>query len=247
MTASSEKQLSGKVAIITGAGRGIGAATARLFAREGARVVIASRHEEELHNVAEAIERECGTGVVMALRADIAEETSVKNLFQKSLKAFGPVDLLINNAGILKLSDVIDQEAEDWDQTMAVNLRGTFLCSREAFRQMKASGRGGSIINVSSLAGIRGVEKFRSMSAYVASKHAVVGLTESLAVEGKPLGIRVNCLAPGAVATKMLHDSFPSFQASTQPEEIAPIILFLSNEKQSGPMTGSILEVHCND
>lgn len=240
------QRLKGKVALVTGAGRGIGAATARLFAREGARVVIVSRTAEELNQVAAEITEECGSGSVVVIPADVADETSVKQLFYQSKKMLGRMTILVNNAGIFKIADMIDQEVSDWDRTIAVNLRGPFLCSREAFRQMKEAGCGGSIVNVSSLAGIRGVEKFRGTGAYVASKHGMVGLTEVLAVEGKPFGIRVNGIAPGAVDTQMIRDAWPSFQAKTQPREIAPSILFLCDESQSGPLTGTILEVHCN-
>src|SRR5690606_24382138 len=139
-----------------------------------------------------------------------------------------------------------DQSLEDWERVMAVNVRGPFLCSREAFRRMKAEKKRGTIINVSSLSGIRGVEKFPGLSSYVTSKFAVTGLTESLAVEGKDYGIRVNCVAPGAVDTLMLKGAAPHLKTKTTPEDIAKIILFLADESQSGSLNGAVMEVHSN-
>jgi NAD(P)-dependent dehydrogenase (short-subunit alcohol dehydrogenase family) len=236
--------LKGKTAVITGAGRGIGAAAAKLLAASGVNIVLASRTEKELRQVAADIEK--AGGVALAVPTDIADESSVEKLFQQSKNKFGPVDILVNNAGYLKVSELVDQRTDDWDRTFAVNLRGTFLCSREAFRQMKEAKHGGAIVNVSSLAGIRGVEKFSGTAAYVASKHGVVGLTEVLSLEGKPLGIRVNCIAPGAVDTQIIRENFPAFKATTKPEEIASIILFLCDGSRSGAMTGGVVEVHCN-
>lgn len=237
------KALNNKIAIVTGGGRGIGEATARLFVSEGARVVIASRNLTELEAVCMAL----GKDRCLAVPTDVGDEAQVVRLFEESERCFGRPDLLVNNAGVMRLAPIADLSAEDWDHVMAVNLRGSFLCAREFFRLVKSGGRGGSIVNVSSLAGIRGVEKFPGTSAYAASKHGVVGLTEVLAVEGRPLGIRVNCVAPGAVDTKMLREGAPLLKTSTGPEDIARAILFLSDDGQSRKVTGAVIEIHSNE
>jgi len=236
-------RLDNKIAVVTGGSRGIGEATARLFASEGAKVVIAARNGEELEKVRTA----AGTARVLAVPTDVSDEGQVLRLFEETKRSFGPVDILINNAGVSHLAGVMELSAQDWDNVLAVNLRGAFLCAREAFRQMKESGRGGVIINMSSLAGIRGVEKFPGLSAYVASKHGVVGLTEALAVEGKTYGIRVNCVAPGAVDTKMLREAAPFLKTATTPGDIARTILFLSDDAQSLKVTGAVIEIHSNE
>ena len=238
--------LKGKVAIITGGGRGIGAATALLFAREGAQVVIASRTSHELQKIIAQIEDESGKGKALAVIADVSREEEVQKLFGKCLATFGTLDILVNNAAVIEKRDFIDFDAETWDSIMSVNIRGSFLCSREAFRQMQKAGRGGCIVNLSSLSGVRGPEKFPGMSSYVVSKYAVTGLTESLAVEGRPLGIRVNCVAPGAVETAMLRKAAPFLKTSTTPQDVAQTILFLADESQSRHMTGALIEIFSN-
>lgn len=239
--------LKGKVALITGAGRGIGEACARLFAEQGASVILASRSEAELYRVAESIQAEFGEERALAVPTDVGEEESILNLFRRALETFGPIDILVNNAATIEVIDFIDLETSLWDQLMAVNLRGAFICSREAFRQMAKSGRGGSIIQLSSLSGIRGTEKFPGFSAYTVSKHGIVGLTESLAVEGKALNIRVNCIAPGAVETAMLKKAAPFLKTSTMPMDIAKIALFLADENQASSLNGAVIEVHSNE
>lgn len=236
-----------KVALVTGGGRGIGEATARLLAARGVRLVITSRTEAELFKVRDEIGCQFGKEQVLALQGDVGDEEFVETLFRKSQDLFGPVDILVNNAAILQVKMFEDLEVRDWDALMRTNVRGAFLCARTAFRQMKATGRGGSIINIGSLAGIRGTEKFPGLAAYVVSKHGMVGLTESLAVEGRPYGIRVNCVAPGAVDTKMLHQAAPSLKTSTRPEEIAKTILFLADEEMSPKVTGAVIEIYSNE
>ncbi|MGH9891481.1 MAG: SDR family NAD(P)-dependent oxidoreductase [bacterium] len=166
--------LQDKVALITGGGRGIGAACAKLFAQNGAKVVITSRTQGDLDKVVDQI---TDTGKVFAIPTDIGDEKCVLELFKQVERRFGPVDIMVNNAAVIARGEVTEFEVSEWDELMRVNLRGSFLCAREAFRQMKASRRGGSIVNVSSLGGIRGTEKFKGFSAYTVSKHGIVGLT----------------------------------------------------------------------
>lgn len=245
--ATERRALEGQVALVTGAGRGVGAATAKLFAREGAKVVLSSRSRKQLEAVAAEIEAEVGSKRTLIVPADISDEGQVLDLFQKSLETFGPLDILVNNAATIEKRDFIDMDLATWEEVMGINVRGTFLCSREAFRQMSRSGKGGAIVNLSSLSGVRGPEKFPGMSAYIVSKYGVLGLTESLAVEGKPYHIRVNCVAPGAVDTEMLKKAAPFLKTTTTPEDVARTILFLADNAQSHHITGANIEIFSNE
>ncbi|HEX2912862.1 MAG TPA: SDR family oxidoreductase [Chloroflexia bacterium] len=234
-----------KVAIVTGAGRGIGAATARLFAREGARVVLASRSQEELDSVVAEIKQ--AGGEALAVLTDVSNEQQVQALFEKTLETYGPLDILVNNAATVENKPFIEMDLETWEHVMAVNVRGPFLCSRAAFRQMISAGKGGAIVNLSSLSGVRGPEKFPGTSSYVVSKYGVMGLTEVLAVEGKPYGIRVNCVSPGAVDTVMLKKAAPFLKTQTTPDHVARTIFHLADDTQSGHVTGANIEIFSNE
>jgi NAD(P)-dependent dehydrogenase (short-subunit alcohol dehydrogenase family) len=134
---------------------------------------------------------------------------------------------------------VVETTAADWDETLGAGLRAAFLCSRAAFRRM---GRGGRIVNVSSLSGVAGAEKFPRMAAYVAAKSGLAGLTEALAVEGRPLGIRVNAVSPGSVATQMLALSGAPGEPALRPEEVATVVAWLASE-ESAPLSGANLRL----
>jgi NAD(P)-dependent dehydrogenase (short-subunit alcohol dehydrogenase family) len=231
-----------RVAIITGAGRGVGKATAHRFAREGARVVLFSRTPGPLDETATDIAHEGGQ--VLSMAGDVSREEDVRALFQRAMDAYGRVDILVNCAGIVLVRPFVDMDAETWDRVIAVNLRGTFLCCRQAFRVMMAQ-QSGVIINLSSLSGVRGVEKFPGLSAYNVSKAGVAGLTEILAVEGKPFHIRVCAVSPGAVDTEMLRQAAPHLKAGMTPDDLAEILLFLADD--SGRMlSGSNIEIFSN-
>jgi len=236
-----------KIAIVTGASRGIGAATAQLFAQEGARVVLASRNEAELSKVAEEVNRQWGQSQALAVPTDVSDETQVKHLFEITKANFGPLDILVNNAGVVEVRDFVAMDLETWEKVISTNLRGSFLCSREAFCQMIASGKGGAIVNMTSLGGVRGPEKFKGLSAYVVSKYGVLGLTDILAVEGKSYGIRVNSIAPGAVDTSMLKKAAPFLKTKTGRHDIAKTILFLADDRQSGHISGANIEIFSNE
>lgn len=231
-----------RVAIITGAGRGVGKATARRFAREGARLVLFSRTPGPLNETAAGIAREGGQ--VLSIVGDVSREEDVRALFQRAMDTYGRVDVLVNCAGIVLVRPFVDMDAETWDRVIAVNLRGTFLCCQQAFRVMMAQ-QSGVIINLSSLSGVRGVEKFPGLSAYNVSKAGVASLTEILAVEGKPFHIRVCAVSPGAVDTEMLRQAAPHLKAGMTPDDLAEILLFLADD--SGRMlSGSNIEIFSN-
>lgn len=231
-----------RVVIITGAGRGVGRAAAQLFARAGARVVLFSRTRSELDECAALITS--GGGHALPISGDVANEEQVRSLFQRVQEEYGRVDVLINGAGIVAVRPFVDMDIETWDRVIAVNLRGTFLCCREAFRIMAAQ-RQGVIINISSLSGVKGVEKFPGLSAYNVSKAGVAGLTEILAVEGNAHNIRVCAVSPGAVDTEMLRQAAPHLKAGMTPTDLAEILLFLADD--SGRMfSGSNIELFSN-
>lgn len=232
-----------RVILVTGAGRGIGAACARAFAAEGARVVLVSRSRAQLETVAAEIDAE-GCGRALVAPADVGEPAAIDRVFERVDATWGPVDVLVNCAATLGLGRVETLTVDDFDRVMAVNVRGVFLCCQRAFARMR--GRGGAIVNISSLGGVRSTEKFPRMLAYTASKAAVIGLTESLAVDGRSHGIRVNCLAPGAVDTAMLRDAAPHLKTVTTPDDIASMVLFLADPRRSGRLSGSVLEVFSN-
>jgi NAD(P)-dependent dehydrogenase (short-subunit alcohol dehydrogenase family) len=231
-----------RVAIITGAGRGVGRATAQLFAREGAKVVVFSRTRSHLQETASEIMRQGGH--VLAIVGDVSCEEDVDSLFQQVKDTYGRVDILINCAGIVAVRQFVEMDTTTWDQVLGVNLRGTFLCCREAFRMMTIQHQG-VIVNLSSLSGVKGVEKFPGLSAYNVSKAGVAGLTEILAVEGKPHNIRVCAVSPGAVDTDMLRQAAPHLKAGMTPQDMAEILLFLADD--SGRMfSGSNIELFTN-
>ncbi len=218
-----ETSLQGKVALITGAGRGIGRAVSLAIARAGARVILAARSTEQLA----AVEREiaAGGGQALAVECDISREEDVVALFARVRTELGRVDILVNNAGVGSFGPIADFPTAELDRILATNLRGTFLCSREALRIMKAQ-RSGYIVNMASVVGVKG---YPNQAAYTASKHGIMGLTKSLAVEAQADGVRVSAVLPGGVDTGLIGDARPDLDRSQllQPEDIARTVMFL--------------------
>jgi NAD(P)-dependent dehydrogenase (short-subunit alcohol dehydrogenase family) len=192
-----------QVILVTGASQGIGRAIALTFARHGARVALVARSADRLDQLATEIEGQGGQA--LAVPTDVTDEDQVAQMVKNTLTRFGRVDGLVNSAGVAPLAPITQCTLETWDWTMRVNVTGTFLCCREVWTPMAQQG-GGSILNISSGSGKRAHAEW---VAYCASKYAVMGLTESLALEGFPLGIRVNALCPGPTATPMRADNFP--------------------------------------
>ena len=191
-------KLDGKVAFITGASRGIGRGIAEGFADAGASLILCARSEAALTELSRRLS-ERGANVV-PITADVTDEQQVKEAFRKGLEQFGRLDILVNNAGIFDGGPLEELSVETWDRVMAVNLRGPFLCTREAFRIMKGQG-GGRIINVGSISAQR--VRFRS-APYSTSKHGLWGLTQVTALEGREHGITCSCIHPGNVSVETL-------------------------------------------
>jgi NAD(P)-dependent dehydrogenase (short-subunit alcohol dehydrogenase family) len=245
-------RLFNKVALITGGNSGIGRATALLFAREGAKVAITGRDEKMGNEVKDEIKKATGTAIF--IRSDVRYAADCRQAVDKTLKEFGRVDILFNNAGVFFAHSVVDCPEEEWDLTIDVNLKGTYLMSKLVIPVMIAQG-GGVIINNGSGWGITGGNEAAS---YCASKGGVVLLTKAMAIDHGRQGIRVNCICPGDVDTPMLtadarlrKTDWKEYlvEASNRPlgrigtpDEIAKAALFLATDDSSF-MTGAILAV----
>lgn len=218
-------KLKEQVAIVTGAGRGIGRAVALAFARNGATVALAARTASELNAVATQIESCAGRALVVP--TDVTHEPSVAALVETVLAEFGKVDILLTTAGVATFGTLVDTKPEDWDRMLAVNLRGVFLCCRAVLPAMMRQ-RGGTIINVASVTAKRAIP---GGAAYAASKHAVLGLSQVLAEEMRLHGIRVGVLCPGAVNTG-LWDTVPNAPERSRmlrPEDVAAAALLMAS------------------
>ena len=218
-------KLKDQVAIVAGAGRGIGRAVALAFSREGATVALAARTVSELETVATQIKSRAGRALVVP--TDVASETSVAALVEKVLADFKKVDILLTAAGVATFSSLVETKPEEWDRMLAVNLRGVFLSCRAVLPPMMTQRRG-TIINIVSVAAKRAIP---GTAAYAASKHAVLGLTQVLAEEVRSHGIRVGALCPGAVDTS-LWDSVPNAPERSRmlrPEDVAEAALLMAS------------------
>ena len=225
----------GQVALVTGAGSGLGLATAKVFAESGASVVLADWNEDSVRS---AVDDLTALGhKALAIRCDVADEADVAAMVQQTVSTFGGLDAAFNNAGIqVPPSDAADEIAENFDRVNAINLRGVWACMKHELRHMRTQGSG-AIVNCSSLGGLVGLP---SRAAYHASKHGVIGLTKSAALEYAPRGIRINAVCPGTIDTPMVSEMLEKQADATKeilrdqpigrlgrPEEIASAVLWL--------------------
>jgi NAD(P)-dependent dehydrogenase (short-subunit alcohol dehydrogenase family) len=193
--------LANKVALVTGGARGIGRAIAEVYAEQGAHVAVADMLDDESRAVATGI-NQAGCLEAKAFRLDVTDPVSVQNTVRSVVETFGHLDILVNNAGIHRPHLLVDFPVEEWDLVYKVNVRGTFLCSQAAARQMIAQEKGGAIINISSASGKKADMQG---SAYCSTKSAIIGLTRVMALELGKYGVRVNAILPGATDTEMLR------------------------------------------
>jgi NAD(P)-dependent dehydrogenase (short-subunit alcohol dehydrogenase family) len=238
----------GKVALVTGGTSGIGRETAILFAKRGARVVVAGRRENEGNETVDLIRGAGGEGIFV--RTDVSKASDVKAVVERTAKAFGGLDYAFNNAGVEgNWVPIVDQTEEDWDRTVDINLKGTWLCLKFEIQQMLKQGRGGAIVNMSSVAGFIGSY---GVATYCATKHGVLGLTKSAALEVAKNGIRVNAVCPAVIETPMADRLFgqPDTQKWAQglhpigrfgrPLEVAEAVVWMCSSAASF-MTGQSL------
>lgn len=220
-----------KVAIVTGAASGIGLATAKRLAMEGARIVMADLHLENAEKVAPDI-RALGAPDVWACACDVSKSAQVEACVAGTLEKFGKLDVIVNNAGLMIFKTLEEHTEEDWLKILSVDLLGAFFFTQQAFLHMKS---GGAIVNVSS---IHAEETTPNVTSYAAAKAAVLSLTRSAAIEGKPKGIRVNAVLPGAIDTPMLWSN-PNLKAGLEtinaadvgkPEDLAAVIAYLASD-----------------
>ena len=224
--------------LITGGGTGIGAATAQRLASAGDAVTICGRTRATLEKTRADVQ---AAQPIQCVVLDVADEAGVAQLFRAQ-----EFDAVVCAAGIIKTADVFELSTADFRSVLDVNLMGTYLVCREAMRQLRVRGAPGDIVTISSLAGIRGMQvRFPGSFSYVAAKHAVAGLSEALAIDGRPFGIRVNCLSPGRVDTEIARQfgGIPEIK----PAQIAALIQSLLDRERMGGLSGSNIEVYSHD
>jgi len=221
------KQLAEKVAIVTGASRGIGRAISIALAKEAATVVLAARAIGKLQETAKQVAKAGGKAEIVV--TDLAEEESIKNLVKVTSENFSRLDILVNNAGVTHSAKLQETTTADWDRCLQINARAPFILCREALPLLKKS-EAAYIVNIASVVGVKG---YPLQSAYTASKHALRGMTISLAEELKGSNIRVHLLCPGGVDTELVQKVRPDIKKEDlmQPEEIAELVLYLVTHK----------------
>jgi NAD(P)-dependent dehydrogenase (short-subunit alcohol dehydrogenase family) len=235
-------ELQGKVGLVTGGTSGIGRDTAVLFAKAGAKVVVAGRREVEGEETVELIRRATGSDALF-VKADVSKAAEVDALIQRAVEKFGRLDVAFNNAGIEgHWVPITEQSEEDWDHTIDINLKGVWLCLKYEIRQMLKQGDGGAIVNMASVAGLMGLA---GAATYSASKHGVMGLTKSAALENARSGIRVNVVCPAVIETPMADRAYedPAIHKFVlglhpigrfgKPEEIAEAVVWMCSDRAS--------------
>jgi len=243
--------LKDKVAIVTGARRGMGITHALVLAKDGVKVVVADISLEDCQKVVEEIEKNGGEAI--AVKCDVSKKEEVKEMVKETVEKFGKVDILVNNAGITQFKPFLELTEEEWDRTIDINLKGYFLCAQATAEEM-AKQKAGVIVNIASVAmGQQGIG-FPTLVHYCASKGGIVGMTEALAVELAPFGIRVNAIAPGMIDTPMIDPvkkdpgtmeamlaRVPMHRVG-KPEEVSNLVLFLASDASSY-ITGSTVVI----
>ncbi len=248
MTAADRFDLDGKTALVTGAGSGLGRHFAKTLAQAGANVVLAARRREKLEETAQAITEKGGSASCIDL--DVTDSSSVRDCFAEMESSVGALDILVNNAGIARQEFLVDMSEDDWDAVIDTNLKGVFLIAQQTARAMIKAEKGGSIINIASILGLR-VSK--ALASYIAAKSAVVQVTKAMALEWAQYGIRVNAIAPGYFITEMNQEQFDAGAADVltkrvpmrrvgELEELSGPILLLASDAGSF-MTGGTIEV----
>ena len=233
--------LAGRVAMVTGASRGIGAATAEALAGAGAHVVLAARDHRALAGVASGIQ--ANGGEATPIPTDVSKAEEVERLFAAAAQT-GRLAALVCAAGVLTSAPFGETTLDIWDETLAVNLTGSFLCCRAAFTAMRTAGEG-RVVNIASLSGLYATEKFPGLAAYNVSKYGVIGLTEAIAVEGRAHGISAICLSPGAVDTQMLRQANPELRPGLTPGDVAELIVALLDSPLA-PASGANIPLFSN-
>ncbi len=229
-------RLRDRVAVITGGGRGIGRAVALGFAKEGADVVVAARTEGEISEARnEIIQLDRRSSAIVC---NVSDEDQVKNLIEETLNIYGKIDILVNNAGMGGIRPVWGTSKANFERVLAVNLVGTFLCTKHVWKPMRQAG-GGSIINISSLGGVEG---YPLLTAYCASKWGQIGFTVACAEEGKPDNIRVNAIAPGKADTALRAQIKEDKSNLLKPEDHVGVCVFLASD-ESEFITGQIIPI----
>lgn len=245
-------KLDNKVAIVTGSARGIGEAIAKKLASEGAAIVVNALHAEGANRVAREIQKQGGKAI--AVKADVSSKAEVQDLVSKTLENFGTVHILVNNAGIIRRSPIVEMTEEDWDVIQNVDLKGVFLCTQAVLPHLVKQ-KYGKIINISSMAAL-GTNN-PGTAAYAAAKAGVIALTKVTAREAGPYGINVNCILPGRIITDMIYTSRTKEEVDRfisdgekssvlgrtgNPEDIANLALFLASEDSSF-MSGQVIRI----
>ncbi|MGI6678476.1 MAG: SDR family NAD(P)-dependent oxidoreductase [Dehalobacterium sp.] len=244
--------LEGRVSIITGGANGLGAVTAELFAENGAKVIIADIDEENGMAIAEKINQ--AGGAAAFVKADVTKPESLENMVQFAVDTFGRLDIAVNSAARIKDKlPIAEMDIEEFDEIIDINLKGVILSIKYELRQMMIQGKGGNIVNISAVSGLRAQT---NIPAHMAVKHAIVGLTKSAAMDYSPHGIRVNAVAPGAIGSEKLSAAMEGFNFKSpeyadhlsmmkrfaEPIEVAKAILWLASDASSY-VTGTTLPV----